>query len=294
MPAHGPRAPAEDPRRALRRVAHLHGAWGRRRRKRRRRDQPHLVGRRDGTGPRHHVPCPGARYGAATYNAGCLPTSGEICGTASDATSGLAKVEVSVQRASNGLYLTGTTFSAAAQTWTTATGTTSWSSAIAATTFSADGTYTVFVRATDTVGNVATTSTAFVIDKTKPTGVGFATTNVQNARRLEAGDTHTLTYSEAVNPGSIIAGWNGTTTQNVVKAANSGTNDRLTVFASNGTTSLPLGTVALKRGDYVNGAMTFGLTGTPSTLTMSGSSLTIRLGTPSGTPGVAAAAANAA
>ena len=68
----------------------------------------------------------------------------------------------------------------------------------------------------------------------------------------------------------------------------------MTVFASNGTTSLPLGTVALKRGDYVNGAMTFGLTGTPSTLTMSGSSLTIRLGTPSGTPGVAAAAANAA
>ena len=145
-------------------------------------------------------PAPGARYGAATYNAGCLPTSGEICGTASDATSGLAKVEVSVQRASNGLYLTGTTFSAAAQTWTTATGTTSWSSAIAATTFSADGTYTVFVRATDTVGNVATTSTAFVIDKTKPTGVGFATTNVQNARRLEAGDTYTLTYSRPSTP----------------------------------------------------------------------------------------------
>ena len=39
--------------------------------------------------------------------------------------------------------------------------------------------------------------------------------------------------------------------------------------------------------------MTFGLTGTPSTLSMSGSSLTITLGTPSGTPTVAAAAANA-
>ena len=239
-------------------------------------------------------PASGARYGTTTYNAGCVPTTGEVCGTASDAASGVAKVEVSVQRASTGLYLTGTTFSAAAQNWVTATGTASWSSAIAATTFSADGTYTLFVRATDTVGNMATTSTVFVIDKTKPTAAGFTTTNVSNARRLEVGDTYTLTYSEAVNPSSIIAGWNGATTQNVVvKATNSGTNDKLTVYAPNGTTQLPLGTVALKRGDYVTGAMTFGLTGTASTLTMSGTSLTIRLGTPSGTPAAAAAAANA-
>ena len=48
----------------------------------------------------------------------------------------------------------------------------------------------------------------------------------------------------------------------------------------------------LKRTDYVTAAMTFGLTGTPSTLTMNGSSLTITLGTPSGTPTTAAAAAN--
>ena len=239
-------------------------------------------------------PVSGARYGATTYNAGCVPTTGEICGTASDAASGVAKVEVSVQRASTGLYLTATTFGAVSQNWITATGTTSWSSAIAATTFSTDGTYTGFVRATDTVGNVATTSTAFIFDKTKPTAAGFSTTNVSNARRLEAGDAFTLTYSEAVNPSSIIAGWNGATTQNiVVKATNSGTNDKLTVYASNGTTQLPLGTVALKRGDYVTGAMTFGLTGTASTLSMSGTSLTIRLGTPSGTPTTAAAAANA-
>jgi hypothetical protein len=141
---------------------------------------------------------------------------------------------------------------------------------------------------------MATTSTVFVIDKTMPTATGLTTTNAGTARRLEMGDTYTLTYSEAVNPTSIIAAWNGATTQNVVvKVTNSGTNDKLTVYASNGTTQLPLGTVALKRGDYVTGAMTFGLTGTASTLTMSGTSLTIRLGNPSGTPATAAAAANA-
>jgi carbohydrate-selective porin OprB len=57
---------------------------------------------------------------------------------------------------------------------------------------------------------------------------------------------------------------------------------------------LPLGTVHLKNGDYVTTARTFGLVGsaTLSTLTMSGSSLTITLGTPSSTAPTAAAAIN--
>ncbi|MBC7629852.1 hypothetical protein, partial [Aeromicrobium sp.] len=174
------------------------------------------------------------------------------------------------------------------------TGTTAWSYAIAGTTFPADGTYTLFVRATDAVGNAGTTSTEFVIDRTKPTGVGFSTTNITNLRKLEVGDTYSLTYSEAMSPGSIYAGWNGLTVQNVVvRATNSGTNDKLTIYTSNYGALLPLGTVALKRGDYITGSMTFGLSGTLSTMTMSGSSLIIKLGTPSGTPATAAAAANA-
>ena len=197
-----------------------------------------------------------------------------------------------MQRASNGLYLTGTTFSAAAQTWTTATGTTSWSSAIAATTFSADGTHRV--RPRHRHGRQRRHDEHRVRDRQDQADrVGFATTNVQNARRLEAGDTCTLTYSRRSTPARSSPAGTARRRRTSSSRRNSGTNDRLTVFASNGTTSLPLGTVALKQGDYVNEAMTFGLTGTPSTLTMSGSSLTIRLGTPSGTPGVAAAAANA-
>ena len=71
----------------------------------------------------------------------------------------------------------------------------------------------------------------------------------------------------------------------VVRATGTGgSKDRLTIYNATNTTLLPLGTVSLNRPDYVNAAMTFGLTGTHSTLTMTGSTLTITLGTPSGTP----------
>ena len=237
-------------------------------------------------------PTTGGHYSNTTYDVGCVAGTGDLCGTSSDAPSGVAKVEISVLRASTGLYLTGTTFSSASQNWLTATGTTSWSYALAATTYPADGTYTLSVRATDNVGNARTTSTSFVIDRTKPTGTGFTTTNASVARRLDAGDTFTLTYSEAVAPATIIAGWNGSTTQNVVVRATNASKDRLTIYNATNSTLLPLGTINLKRSDYVIAAMTFGLTGTPSTMTMNGSSLTITLGTPSGIPTIAAAAAN--
>jgi hypothetical protein len=239
-------------------------------------------------------PAAGSRYNNTKYDAGCVPATGDVCGTASDTPSGVSTIEISVRRASTGLYLTGTTFSSASQNWITATGTTSWSYALAATTFPANDTYTLAVRAADTVGNASTTSTAFVIDRTQPTGAGFTTTNISTVRKLEPADTFTLTYSEPVAPGSIIPGWSGATTQNVVVRAtgSGGSKDRLTIYNATNTTLLPLGTLNLKRTDYVTGAMTFGLTGTASTLTMSGSSLTITLGTPSGTPATAAAAAN--
>jgi hypothetical protein len=202
-----------------------------------------------------------------------------------------------MQRVSTGLYLTGTTFSATSQTWLTATGTTSWSYALAAANFPGDGTYTMVVRATDAVGNASTTSRSFVIDRTAPTAAGFGTTNIATVSKIEAGDTFTLTYSEAVSPGSIIAGWNGITTQTIVVRAtgNGQANDKLTIYDSTNTTLLPLGTVNLSRTDYVTGMKTFGAPGaaTLTTLTMSGSSLTITLGTPSAAGTAAAAPGNA-
>lgn len=240
-------------------------------------------------------PTTGGRYNNTSYDAGCIAATGDLCGTAADPVSGVTRVEISLQRASTGLYLNGGAFGSADQHWITATGTTSWSHPLAATTFPADDTYFLTVRATDTVGNARTTTTTFAIDRTKPTATGFSTTNAGTARRLDPADTFTLTYSEPVAPGSIIAGWNGTTTQNVVVRAtgNGGAKDKLTIYNATNTAALPLGTLNLKRSDYVSATTTFGLTGTPSTLTMTGSSLTITLGTPSRATVVAAAAANA-
>ena len=250
----------------------------------------------DATGPTIGTtfPAAGTRLNSTTYAAGCsTATAGDVCGTTSDSPSGVAKVEISLQRASTGLYLTGTTFSAASQTWITASGTTSWTYALAATTFPADDTYTLVVRATDTVGNVSTSSRGFVIDRTRPTAVGISTTNVGTLRKLELKDTFTLTYSEAIDPATIIGGWSGTTTQNVVVRATNAGKDKLAVYDATNATLLPLGTISLGRNDFVSASMTFGATGTPSTLSMSGSSLTVTLGTASSTTAATTAAAAA-
>ena len=237
----------------------------------------------------------GGAYNSTTFDAGCVAGTGDLCGTATDAGSGVAKVELSLERAETGLYLAGTTFSSASENWITANGTTAWSYPLAAATFPADGTYVLSVRVTDVSGNTRTTTTTYRIDRTRPTAVGFTTTNAGTASRLEAGDTFTLTFSEPMVPSTIIAGWNGATSQNVVvRATGSGNSrDRLAVYNAANTTQLPLGTISLNRNDYVTAARTFGVTGTASTIAMSGNSVTITLGTASGNVGTAAAAANA-
>ncbi|MFI2458176.1 Ig-like domain repeat protein [Streptomyces sp. NPDC019539] len=227
-------------------------------------------------------PAAGTRYNNTTYDAGCTAGTGDLCGTTTDSPAGVDKTEISVQQTSTGLYLSGTAFTSSGQTWMPASGSTSWSYPLAAGTFPADGTYILTVRATDTVGNSRTSSTSYVIDRTAPTAAGFTTTNAATPRRLDTGDTFSLTFSESVASRSIIAGWNGTTQNVVVRATGNGkSRDRLTIYNAANTTALPLGTISLNRTDYVSGAVTFGLTGTASTLTLNGSTLTVTLGTPS-------------
>lgn len=238
-------------------------------------------------------PAANARLNNTTYTAGCVAGTGDICGSTADALSGVAKVEVSVQRGSTGLYLSGATFGSSSQNWITVTGTTSWNYVLAAATFPAEGTYTLVVRATDAAGNAGTSSRDFVIDRTKPTGAGLTTTNASVLRKLELNDTYTLGYSEVMDPNSIIAGWNGVTTQNVVvRATKKSSKYTLTVYNAGNTALLPLGSVNLGRTDYFGSSMTFGASGTASKLTMSGSDVKVTLGTPSGATSTAAAAGN--
>ncbi len=123
----------------------------------------------DTTAPASTLTFPAAagNYDAAGWAAGCA-TAG-LCGSASDATGGVANVQVSVKRNSDNTYWNGTAFSGASENLRGATGTTSWSYGVAASNL-ADGMYTVHVVATDTAGNVETSSTsAFRFDSTAPT-----------------------------------------------------------------------------------------------------------------------------
>ena len=114
--------------------------------------------------------------------------SHEICGTASDALSGVASVSVSIQATStanstvNGKYWDGVGFNSASETFSAATGTTSWSLQFPSANFPAGGTYTVHVKAADVATNVNTGDTpanqtrAFFIDYDPGNTVFVATT----------------------------------------------------------------------------------------------------------------------
>jgi hypothetical protein len=154
------------------------------------------------------------------------------------------------------------------------------------------------VASVDKASNTAITNWPATIDNTAPTGSDLQATNTSGgtAGKAEQGDTLALTYSEPIEPESIISGWNGSATNVVVRVTTGiallggllGQSEGLQVFDATNTTALPLGTVDLKQ-QYVaktvlllNGTMTFGATGTPSTMSISSGIVTIVLGTHAG------------
>ncbi len=136
------------------------------------------------------------------------------------------------------------------------------------------------VTATDGAGN---TSTAFsgsvVVDNTVPTAMDVQTANHgATIGRAESGDTITYTFSEAIDPSSILSAWTGSATLVTLHLNNVGGGDTVTIFDSANTTQLNLGIVGLGRAGYTSSDRIF----TGSTMTMSGSTITIVLGTASG------------
>ena len=147
-------------------------------------------------------------------------------------------------------------------------------------------THTIASREHATVANrpqlVLTFGSGSSADTLAPVVLDTQLTNQgATAGRMELGDRITLTYSEAMSPTSFVAGWTGSATNVVVRAQSSASDDQLTIYNATNTTSLPFGTIHT-RGNYVNGQATFGASGTPSTMTMSGSTIVISLGTVSG------------
>ena len=153
----------------------------------------------------------------------------------------------------------------------------------------AAGTYSYSLSATDNDGNSATrTGLTVVVDNTAPTASTVQTANKAGgiAGRPEIGDTITFTFSEPIDPKSVLSGWTGAATSAVVRIGDnsSSSNDGLTVFNAANTAALPFGTVNLGRNDYVSANATFGVSGTKSTMVQSASTITITLGTASSGP----------
>ena len=143
------------------------------------------------------------------------------------------------------------------------------------------------VSLTDSGSTKTTTSYSVMVDNTVPAGSGIQTANAGGgtAGRAEVGDTLTLTYNDQLDPNSLFSGWDGSSMNVAVVLVDGGTsaNDTIQVWDVPRVTQIPLGTIDLGRKDYLTSrsSIVYGLSGTPSTMVMNGSTITITLGTPS-------------
>jgi hypothetical protein len=158
----------------------------------------------------------------------------------------------------------------------------------------ADGTYDLRALATDAAGNVGTPSLVAerTIDNTAPSTTDVQTANktAGTAGKPEAGDTLTLSFSERVDPATVLAGWTGSATSVTARITDGGLtgNDVFSVWNSANTTQLTLGSVSLAATGYVSATRSFAA----STMTLSSTApwaVTVVLGTPSGATGSALA-----
>jgi hypothetical protein len=115
------------------------------------------------------------------------------------------------------------------------------------------------------------------MDNTVPTATNIQTTNAGTVGKAETGDTITYTFSEAMDPNSILALWTGASTL-VTLHLNQAVTDTVTILNSANPAQLPIGSVSLGGTGFVTANRTF----TNSTMLMSGSTITITLGTASG------------
>jgi hypothetical protein len=134
-----------------------------------------------------------------------------------------------------------------------------------------------FATASDWVAPTATTIAA-----ANKGGVGTI------AGKLGSGDTITFTFSESIDPASILSGWSGASTAVRVRFADASSNDTFTVQDSGGGTTVKLGTVTTG-GNYVTANVNV-----TSTMARSadGKSVVVTLGTPTSVSTLAVGARN--
>lgn len=150
----------------------------------------------------------------------------------------------------------------------------------------AEGAYNYSISVADDGMRCRTASSTVTIDNTPPSGTNVEPINNGGGGgwgNPEPGDVIEFSFSERIDPESVSTGWTGASARNVVvRITENGSNDMLTVWDATNTTQLPLGAVDLAQ-DYVAATVTFGASGTPSTMTQSGTTISVTLGTQAGT-----------
>ena len=218
-----------------------------------------VAGRRiDNSGPSVTLTDPGATLrGAVTLNA-----------TASDP-SGVTQV-VFARRTAGG------------STWTTiCTDTSAPYSCSWSTTGVPDGSYDLQAVATDALGQ---TAASVVSARRTDNNATPAATDVQAVNgtgapgTIDAGDVLTFTYSEPILPSSLVAGWNGTSRNVIVRVTDATTQDTLAVYDADDTTRIRLTAAATElalKADRTTGGAKFN-----ATMTTSGANVAVTLGSP--------------
>jgi Bacterial Ig domain len=138
-----------------------------------------------------------------------------------------------------------------------------------------DGGYDLRAVTTDNAGNVTNSSTISnrVVDNAAPTATNIQTANNGGtAGKPEAGDTMTFSFSEQIAPGTIVGGWNGTGTQTVTVTMDTG--NHLSITGA----TLINGFITLGGANYIQATKTVVFSN--STVSQSGSTVTLTLGTP--------------
>jgi hypothetical protein len=206
-----------------------------------------------------------------------------LSGAAGDASGDATTVTVRIY---SGSSATGTPV----QTMTPARTAATWT---ATPTTLASGTYTARATQADGSGNTGTSAAStFTVDTSRPTATAIAATNKggagTTAGKLDSGDTVTFSYSEAVDPASVLSGWNGASTAVRVRFSTGLPNDTVTVLDASGGSTVKLGSVATN-GDYVSLTTTIASTMARSA---DGASIVVTLGTPANVSALAVSAKN--
>jgi hypothetical protein len=184
--------------------------------------------------------------------------------------------------AAGGTVIFNATMSASGNTVSVTLGTiASGSASVKTATLQSLASWTEMATPFDAAGNVAGSLSLpqFGRSSFAATNKTFGTTG-----KPETGDRVAFTYSDVPLLSSIVSGWSSGSQTVMVKmtdkSVNGTTSDQLSVYNSSGSTLLPLGIVALN-GDHVTGGTT--LTFSNSTMTASGSTVYITLGTANST-----------